>query len=113
MFFPTKALGLAGLLVGDALAVPASILNKRQDGLDAFIDTETPIAYAGVLANIGDDGSKVAGAAAGVVVASPSKSSPDCGYPDFRFLSYISRALELPFLVTFNEKKYRFLHLDS
>lgn len=113
MFFPTKALGLVGLLVGDALAVPASMLNKRQDGIDSFIDTETPIAYAGVLANIGDDGSKVAGAAAGVVVASPSKSSPDCGYPDFRFHFRFSRAFEMPFLVIFAETKCRFLHLDA
>ncbi|KAF9636332.1 Glycoside hydrolase family 15 [Lasiodiplodia theobromae] len=93
MFFPTKALGLVGLLVGDALAVPASMLNKRQDGIDSFIDTETPIAYAGVLANIGDDGSKVAGAAAGVVVASPSKSSPDYFYTWTRDAALVFKAL--------------------
>lgn len=78
MFFPSKALALLGLLAGDALAVPAATLKKRQSSVDTFISTESPIAYAGVLANIGDDGSKVAGAAAGIVVASPSKSEPDC-----------------------------------
>ena len=76
--FSTKTLGLLGLLVGDAFAVPAATLKRRQDTVDGFIATESPIAVAGVLANIGDDGSKVAGAAPGAVIASPSKSDPDC-----------------------------------
>ncbi|KAK7711543.1 glycoside hydrolase 15 protein [Botryosphaeria dothidea] len=93
MFFPSKALALLGLLAGDALAVPAATLKKRQSSVDTFISTESPIAYAGVLANIGDDGSKVAGAAAGIVVASPSKSEPDYFYTWTRDASLVFKAL--------------------
>jgi hypothetical protein len=35
-------------------------------------------AAAGALANIGPNGTQVAGAHAGLVVASPSKTDPDC-----------------------------------
>ncbi|KAH8200048.1 hypothetical protein TruAng_005770 [Truncatella angustata] len=54
----------------------------RQDtgSVDAFVQTEQPIALQGVLNNIGPDGSKVEGASAGIVVASPSKSDPDYFY---------------------------------
>ncbi|KAL0256741.1 glycoside hydrolase 15 protein [Diplodia seriata] len=93
MFFPTKALGLVGLLVGDALAVPTTTLFKRQSDVDSFISTESPIAYAGVLANIGDDGANAAGAAAGVVVAGPSKSDPDYFYTWTRDAALVFKAL--------------------
>lgn len=55
---------------------------KRQNdsGIDAFIATEGPIAYQGVLNNIGSAGSGASGASAGIVVASPSKTDPDCEY---------------------------------
>ena len=51
--------------------------------LDDYIATESPIALQGILSNIGADGfgadgSRVLGAAPGLVVASPSKSNPDC-----------------------------------
>lgn len=49
-----------------------------QDGLDAWLERQVPIARQGVLNNIGPDGKKVEGAHAGIVVASPSKSDPDC-----------------------------------
>lgn len=45
---------------------------------DSFIQTETPIALNNLLCNIGSSGCRVSGAASGAVVASPSKSSPDC-----------------------------------
>ncbi|KAL1649569.1 glycoside hydrolase 15 protein [Diplodia intermedia] len=93
MFFPTTALGLVGLLVGDALAVPTTTLSKRQSDVDSFISTESPIAYAGVLANIGDDGANAAGAAAGVVVAGPSKSDPDYFYTWTRDAALVFKAL--------------------
>lgn len=53
---------------------------KRQSDsdLDSFIATEGPIAYQGVLNNIGSSGSDASGASAGIVVASPSKTDPDC-----------------------------------
>jgi hypothetical protein len=46
--------------------------------VDSFIDTETPIAWRKLLCNIGPSGCAAQGAAAGVVVASPSKANPDC-----------------------------------
>lgn len=46
--------------------------------IDSFIATERPYALKRVLCNIGPNGCAAAGAAAGVVVASPSKSNPDC-----------------------------------
>lgn len=48
-----------------------------QQNVDSYVQSETPIAKAGVLANIGPNGSKSSGAAAGVVIASPSTTNPD------------------------------------
>ncbi|GAB1313339.1 glycoside hydrolase 15 protein [Madurella fahalii] len=48
--------------------------------VDSFIETETPIAWRKLLCNIGPNGCAAQGAAAGVVVASPSKSDPDYWY---------------------------------
>jgi hypothetical protein len=49
--------------------------SKRADiTVDSFNATEYPIALQGLFANIGISGSKAAGAAAGIVLASPSKS---------------------------------------
>lgn len=66
-----------------ALLVPAvasSLVHssRRQSSLDSFIKSESTIALHGVLNNIGANGSMVAGASSGIVVASPSKSNPDC-----------------------------------
>lgn len=48
-----------------------------QQNVDSYVQSETPIAKAGILANIGPDGSKSSGAAAGIVIASPSTTNPD------------------------------------
>lgn len=70
-----------------ALLAPAAVSAagihpyRRQSGLDGFIQSESSIALQGILNNIGANGSAVPGASAGVVVASPSKSNPDCQYP--------------------------------
>ncbi|KAF8798899.1 glycoside hydrolase family 15 protein [Phlegmacium glaucopus] len=45
--------------------------------VDQYLATESPIAKAGLLANIGPSGSKSSGAAAGVVIASPSTTNPN------------------------------------
>lgn len=77
-------------------AVPAALLlslagctpvEKRQSSLEQFITRQTEISIDGVLANIGPDGSKVRGVPGGVVIASPSRSDPDCKYiyPQFPF----------------------------
>lgn len=63
--------------LGTANAHVAQHLYAR-DELDDFITKQREISITGVLANIGADGSKASGAAAGAVVASPSKSNPDC-----------------------------------
>jgi len=46
--------------------------------VDSFVATESPIALTKLLCNIGASGCAASGAASGVVVASPSKSNPDC-----------------------------------
>ncbi|KAE8153431.1 Six-hairpin glycosidase-like protein [Aspergillus avenaceus] len=67
-------------IVGGAVTAPSPFVLKRQADVNAFIEKETPIAKQGVLNNIGADGESVEGAAAGIVVASPSKSDPDYFY---------------------------------
>jgi glucoamylase len=66
-----------------ALGHPGTARAKRDAAIlkrsvDSFIQTETPIAWAKLLCNIGPNGCAASGAASGVVVASPSKSNPDC-----------------------------------
>ncbi|KAI9150200.1 Glucoamylase [Paramyrothecium foliicola] len=50
---------------------------KCRDDLEAFIKKQSEISIAGVLANIGSDGSEAQGVPPGVVVASPSRADPD------------------------------------
>ncbi|PPR00430.1 hypothetical protein CVT24_004491 [Panaeolus cyanescens] len=45
--------------------------------VDQYVATESPIAKAGLLANIGPSGAKSSGAKAGIVIASPSTTNPD------------------------------------
>ncbi|TFK40744.1 glucoamylase [Crucibulum laeve] len=45
--------------------------------VDQYVTTESPIAKAGLLANIGPKGAKSSGAKAGVVIASPSTTNPN------------------------------------
>jgi len=70
----------ANLLAQIPIINSLTIFNEERatGSLDDFIASEGPIALQGVLNNIGSSGSKVAGAAPGLVVASPSKSNPDC-----------------------------------
>lgn len=49
-----------------------------QESLDDWLEKQETIALEGILANIGPNGSRVSGASDGIVVASPSKSEPDC-----------------------------------
>ncbi|KAG9123732.1 hypothetical protein FRC07_014133 [Ceratobasidium sp. 392] len=55
--------------------VALGLVHPRQSAVDSFVTSETPIAKAGLLANIGPDGSKDQGAKSGVVIASPSTST--------------------------------------
>ena len=64
------------------LPVDHSRLEDRASGsLASFIASESPIALQGVLNNIGDTGSKAPGARAGITIASPSTSNPNCTSP--------------------------------
>jgi glucoamylase len=56
----------------------ASTNIPKQIGLDGFIAAETPVALQGILDNIGPNGTNAWGASDGIVIASPSKSDPDC-----------------------------------
>ncbi|KHN97954.1 Glucan 1,4-alpha-glucosidase, starch-binding protein [Metarhizium album ARSEF 1941] len=73
----TRILALTGLWLAGAAA--RRRLSGRLD-LDAFIAKQNDISLQGVLANIGPGGSNAHAAAAGAVVASPSKSDPDYWY---------------------------------
>lgn len=74
---------LGGAAVQHVLARPgasgpefdAAILKRS---VDDFVAKEEPIALSELLCNIGSSGCNAQGAAAGAVVASPSRSDPDC-----------------------------------
>jgi glucoamylase len=68
----------AALLFSGAQATPLD-LESRQASLDSFVTAQTTVSINGVLANIGG-GSKAPGVPAGIVVASPSRSDPDCKF---------------------------------
>jgi len=53
----------------------AEILKRS---VDSFIATESPIALADLLCNIGADGACASGAKSGIVIASPDKVNPNC-----------------------------------
>lgn len=73
-----KPSGLVALL---GCAYAAFALEERAaSSLASFLASEDLIALQGVLNNIGSTGSKASGAAAGIVVASPSTSNPDYFY---------------------------------
>lgn len=74
------------------LCVQATAISPRDSAasyssLDSFIASERKIALQGVLNNIGPDGSKASGAG-NYVIASPSKTNPDCK----KYQCYVSKA---------------------
>ena len=71
----------AALLFTGTQATPLGDLENRQATLDAFIKAQTTVSVNGILANIGGGGSKAPGVSAGIVVASPSRTDPDCECP--------------------------------
>ena len=77
----TILLGAASLLLEPCFCLSAEHdqPDKRATGsLDSYISSESSIALQGVLNNIGPNGTKVPGAALGLVIAGPSKNNPDC-----------------------------------
>jgi glucoamylase len=73
--FKSLTFALSILSSAKALIAPRQTIN-----IDTWIASESPIAKAGILANIGPDGAKDGGANSGVVIASPSTSNPDYLY---------------------------------
>lgn len=51
---------------------------RAEDPLDSWLAGETSTALQGILNNIGSGGANTAGVSSGFVIASPSKSNPDC-----------------------------------
>lgn len=77
----TQVIGATGLLAQHVLGIPSAFVHnvpRADEQLLSFIAKERPVALKGILDNIGGGGSKVAGAASGLVIASPSKADPDC-----------------------------------
>jgi glucoamylase len=68
------------LLAFASSALGISVPSWPSTGVDAFQASQYPISKAGILANIGPNGSKDQGAYKGVVIASPSKVDPDYVY---------------------------------
>ncbi|KAJ6611412.1 glycoside hydrolase family 15 protein [Mycena sp. CBHHK59/15] len=64
-----------------------------QTSVDTYVATESPIAKAGLLANIGPSGTKSSGAKAGVVIASPSSVNPNYLYTWTRDSSLVFKAI--------------------
>ncbi|KAG9036798.1 hypothetical protein FRB95_007896 [Tulasnella sp. JGI-2019a] len=83
-----KVLAVASLLSG-----ASGRQFKRATTAASYIASESPIAKAGILANIGPSGSKSEGAASGVVLASPSQTSPDYDYTWIRDSSLVYKLL--------------------
>ena len=73
LWFDITALAL--LLPAVSSAIPHA---RRQTSLDKFLQSESSVALQGTLENIGSAGSEAQWASSGIVVASPSKSNPDC-----------------------------------
>lgn len=85
-----------------APAVTSSALHpsRRQSGLSGFIQSESTASLQGVLNNIGANGTGAAGASSGIVVASPSKSNPDCQSPRIRIYFHLLTLIRLLYLDT-------------
>jgi Mn2+/Fe2+ NRAMP family transporter len=80
IIFIMRFLSALAVLLGAAFALPSpeNIQERATGSLASWLSSENTVALQGVLANIGASGSKASGASAGVVVASPSKTNPNC-----------------------------------
>lgn len=76
-----RIIGITGLFVQYGLAIPSPTVQnepRTDTSLSSFLSSESPIALKGILDNIGPDGAKVPGAGTGLVIASPSRTNPNC-----------------------------------
>ncbi|KAJ3483035.1 hypothetical protein NLI96_g6578 [Meripilus lineatus] len=76
-----------------ALGLISSHVFAQSSSVDSYISTESPIAKAGIIANIGPIGSKSQGAKAGIVIASPSTTNPNYLFTWTRDSSLVFKAL--------------------
>ncbi|KAJ7486155.1 glycoside hydrolase family 15 protein [Mycena galericulata] len=74
-----------------ALSVCCTVI--AQTSVDSYVATESPIAKAGLLANIGANGAKSSGASPGVVIASPNTVNPDYLYSWVRDASLVFKVI--------------------
>ncbi|KAJ1301931.1 hypothetical protein OPQ81_000770 [Rhizoctonia solani] len=79
------------VIAGSTLGIP--IPTWLSNGADDFQDSQYPISKAGILANIGPNGSKAQGATRGVVIASPSREDPNYVYMWVRDSSLVYKTL--------------------
>ncbi|KAI9835354.1 MAG: hypothetical protein M1838_005322, partial [Thelocarpon superellum] len=91
----------AALLQG-GLVTSSPLVNAVGDAVDSFLALESPIALQGILDNIGGGGKNVAGAIAGLVVASPSKTNPDYFYTWTRDSALTFKALVDTFIANYS-----------
>ncbi|KAF5382462.1 hypothetical protein D9615_002737 [Tricholomella constricta] len=80
-------------LLSAALGLCAGVFAQSSAVVDEYVAKMSPIAKAGVLANIGSNGSKSAGAKPGVVIASPSTYDPDYLYTWSRDAALVYKGL--------------------
>lgn len=75
--------------------------SQSSASIDAYIASQSPIAKANLLANIGSTGSKSQGAKPGVVIASPSSKDPNYLYTWTRDSSLVFKLLIDQFVYIF------------
>lgn len=75
---PTVLLSTLAAWAGLVYSEPLPPYLYTRATLEEFITSQSQVSITGVLANIGPDGSKAGGVSAGLVVASPTRSNPDC-----------------------------------
>ena len=69
---------LYALSFGHAAVAAPQLAARATGSLDTWLASETTVARQGILDNIGSSGAYAASASPGIVIASPSTSSPDC-----------------------------------
>ena len=69
---------LCALSFGHAAVAVPQLLSRATGSLDTWLASESTVARQGILDNIGSSGAYAASAKPGIIIASPSTSSPDC-----------------------------------
>lgn len=75
---PRFWIALYALTFGHAALSAPQLAARVTGSLDTWLASETTVARQGVLDNIGSSGAYAVSASPGIIIASPSTSSPDC-----------------------------------